>query len=115
MLRQMNIYHEFGHLIDNVRGLKDVFTNAVKDQGNPSWVSGGFVSSENALVSGRVPDPYYGDTDATQAYSNPGPSEEWADAFANYVAGNIDLSKSAGAAMYDFVTTTLAPNTRIPE
>lgn len=114
MIRQMNIYHEFGHLIDNVSGLKDAFTNAVKDQGNPSWVSGGFVST-TALINARVPDAYYGNTDATQAYSNPGPSEQWADAFANYVAGNIDTHTGSGADMYDFVISALAPNTRIPE
>jgi hypothetical protein len=108
-IRQMNIYHEVGHLIDNVPGMKNVFTDAVKNQKNPSWVRDGYVNTD-ALVIGRVPDAYYGTTDATQAY-NSGPSEEWADAFANFVAGNIDLSKPTGPGidMHNFVTAALAP------
>jgi RHS repeat-associated protein len=106
-IRQMNIYHEVGHLLDNVPGLKNVFTNAVKDAGKLSWVSDDFVSEE-ALISDHVPNLYYPDTDAIQAY-NPGPSEVWADAFANHVAGNINLAKSQGEEMHEFVTGVLEP------
>ena len=114
-IRQMNIFHEVGHLLDNVPGLKDVFTHAVDHENNPSWVSNGYVNADAALISGRVPDANYGDVDATQAY-NPGSSEEWADAFANYVAGNIDLAKPAGASMHNFVTGALfaAPSSLPP-
>jgi len=108
VIRQMNIYHEVGHLLDNVPVMRDVFTHAVESESNPGWVSNDIINSD-ALVRGRVPDPYYGDTDATQAYDNLGPSEQWADAFANYVAGNIDLEDPAGLAMYGFVTDVLVP------
>jgi hypothetical protein len=114
-IRQMNIFHEVGHLLDNVPALKDVFTHAVDHESNPDWVSNGYVNADAALLSGRVPDANHGTADATQAY-NPGSSEEWADAFANYVAGNIDLAKPAGASMYNFVTGALfaAPNSASP-
>jgi hypothetical protein len=106
-LRQMNIFHEVGHLLDNVPGLKDVFTNAVDNESNPNWVTNGYVS-QNALKGSQVADPYYQTTDAVQAY-NPGPSEEWADAFANSVAGNINLASPEGRSMNSFVNAALNP------
>lgn len=109
-IRQINIYHEVGHLIDNVPGLKDVFTNSVEDE-NPSWVSNDYIS-QGALEEYRISnDPNYNSPgpQAIQAY-NPGPAEQWADAFANYVAGNINLASSEGRDMYNFVHDILIPD-----
>ncbi len=106
----MNIYHEFGHLLDNVPGLKDVFTNAVAKEGNPSWIDSNKKINIEALLSGTIAnDPNYPSVQARQTFSNFGPSEQWADAFANYVAGNIDLSDpfGPGASMNTFVTDIL--------
>lgn len=107
-IRQMNIYHEFGHLLDNVPSLKDVFTNAVTNEGSPSWVTNGKVNEVALISSDILDDPNYSKVQAIQAYSNPGSSEVWADAFANLVAGNIDLGKTEGHAMNTFVTGALA-------
>jgi hypothetical protein len=46
--------------------------------------------------------------------SKSGDVESWADIFANYVAGNINIAKSQGEAMYDFVTGALAPYIGFP-
>jgi hypothetical protein len=108
----MNIYHEFGHLIDSLPGkMFDVFTNALEAEGDTSYVAGNGYLNENALIKSRVTDdPNYASVQAIQASDNTS-SEQWADIFANYVAGNIDLSQPAGpgAAMYEFVTGALAP------
>jgi RHS repeat-associated protein len=114
-IRQMNIYHEVGHLLDNVPKSKDVFMNAVENENSPSWVADGYINKD-ALISQRINDPNYAlGPRAIQAYV-PGAAEEWADAFANYVAGNIDLSQAQGpgADMYNFVTDALAPYTGVP-
>ena len=107
-IRQMNIYHEIGHLIDNA--LKDVFEQAVIDEGSPSWVDGNLGIDSDALKSLYPSDPNWGHAQARQTYRDFGPSEQWAGAFANYVAGNINLSKpnGPGVEMYNFVNDTLA-------
>jgi hypothetical protein len=115
-IRQMNIYHEFGHLLDNSPGMVDVFST------NPNINSSEFVTNDgylntNALISGSVSDPTYGTSQAVQhpysilVDSTVGAQEHWADIFANYVAGNIRVSDlvGPGAAMYNFVTTALTP------
>ncbi len=111
-LRQMNIYHEVGHLLDNVPKFKDVFTNAVESLDNPNWVASDGRINPKALKSITIAsDPNYSNVEARQTFSNFGPSEQWADAFANYVAGNIKLVQpdSPGMNMYSFVTNTLDP------
>jgi hypothetical protein len=60
-----------------------------------------------ALTSRRVPDPNHGDAAALQ-HPSTDRREIWADIFANYVAGNINLDKSQGRDMYNFVTGALA-------
>ncbi len=111
-IRQMNIYHEIGHLLDHAPGLEHVFSNAV---GSPSWVTSGYVSGD-ALNSSSVSDPNYGLAEAIQASAGD-KYEQWADAFANYVAGNINLSKtdSPGEDMYNFVYDVLAPRIDLPK
>ena len=111
-IRQMNIYHEFGHLIDSLPGkMFDVFTNALKTQDSPSFIGNNGYLNENALIDTRVTsDLNYASVQAIQASDNTS-SEQWADIFANFVAGNIDLSKPAGPGrdMYDFITGVLGP------
>jgi hypothetical protein len=59
-------------------------------------------------------DPNYPRVDARQTFSNFGPSEQWADAFANYVAGNINLNNSEGKDMYEFVSSALSQYIGVP-
>ena len=65
------------------------------------------------LESNYVDDPNYAQgAEAVQATPREGNrSEQWADAFANYVAGNIDTNEPTGGGrnMYNFVTGALAP------
>ena len=109
-IRQMNIYHEVGHLLDNVPGLKDVFTNEMESLDNPSFIDGpkGGIVAEALKNETIYNDPNYPSVQARQTYSNGGPSEQWADAFANYVAGNIDLASIEGYDMNSFVKEALA-------
>jgi hypothetical protein len=102
ILRQMNIYHEVGHLLDNVPGLKDVFTKEVTgqvftdDAGN--YLFGGYGVgniSHSTLKNASVYDPNYGTAEAFQ-HASTDPSEQWADMFANYVAGNIETEGNGG-------------------
>jgi hypothetical protein len=114
-LRQMNIYHEVGHLIDNVPGMENVFTNGVasrvwKDQ-NGTYLFGGRDAGDiNVRLTltneNFVYDPNYGYAEAIQ-HRGGNPSEQWADMFANYVAGNIDTSAMPGQAMQITITTLL--------
>ena len=116
-LRQMNVYHEVGHLLDNVPGTRDVFMNAVDNEENPSWVSADEQINPDALNSLTITnDPNYASVQARQTYSGFGSAEQWADAFANYVAGNINLSDpdGPGTDMYNFVSDTLAPYIGVP-
>jgi RHS repeat-associated protein len=114
-IRQMNIFHEVGHLLDNVPGLKDVFTLAVENEDNPSWVDEDKQINPNALKSEFITsDPNYNRVQARQTFNNFGPSEQWADAFANYVAGNINMDTGAGRDMYTFITGELTPYIGIP-
>jgi hypothetical protein len=68
-----------------------------------------------ALISGTITnDPNYANgVEARQTFSNFGPSEQWADAFANTVAGNIDLDDPGGPGpqMLNFVYNALLPYT----
>ena len=111
-IRQMNIYHEVGHLINNMPGSIDVFSNALTDATDRSFVGdNGYIVAEALIAHPNVfTDPNYSSVQAIQA-SEDGDVEAWADAFANYVAGNIDLSKPTGpgVSMYNFVTNVLAP------
>ncbi|MCI0554079.1 MAG: RHS repeat-associated core domain-containing protein, partial [Anaerolineae bacterium] len=109
-IRQMNIYHEFGHLIDSQPGeMYDVFTNALEGQGSPGYVGSDGYLNPDALISGSITnDLNYASVQAIQA-SNNTPAEQWADMFANFVAGNINLAKSEGMIMNNFINKVLAP------
>lgn len=111
-VRQMNLYHKFGHLIDSLPGsMYDAFTNELEGAsrlGRPSYVGQNGYLEPLALKSGRVYDPNHGTAQSIQA-SKATISEQWADIFANYVAGNIDLNSSQGKDMNKFITETLNP------
>lgn len=108
-IRQMNVYHEFGHVLNNLPGRNNVFSNALDHLHEPSFVTdkGNGILDIGALESARVYDPNYGTAEAIQ-HECTCATEQWADIFANYVAGNIDLSKPGkGLDMYNFVTSVL--------
>jgi hypothetical protein len=113
-LRQINIFHEVGHLLNSVPGYDDKFSGQIT---NPSWVSLEMTKNDGlqpvinpkALTNPRVNDPNYGTVGARQTFNGWGPREQWADAFANYVAGNINMARSEGQDMASFVTGALAP------
>ena len=114
-IRQMNIYHEFGHVIDNIPKIKDVFSKTLKNLASPSFVQANGFLDPAALSSADVFDPNYGTAQAIQhPYSfldDPtiASQEQWADIFANYVVGNIKLRDPGGPGqdMYNFVTGML--------
>jgi hypothetical protein len=107
---QMNIYHEVGHLLDSVPRTKNVFRDAVSDEDSPSWVLNKIINSDALIEYPWVTDDLtYSNVQALQTYRDQGPAEQWADAFANYIACNIDFFAAPGAAMYNFVYGALAP------
>lgn len=67
----------------------------------PTWVKDGYVNSE--LLLGKLTEPVQAKP-MNEPYS---PNEYWADAFANYVADNIDLNRSAGMDMATDVAKAL--------
>ncbi len=96
-----NFLHETGHLLDFVPATNDVFSGSLPK--SPTWVKNGYVNSE--LLLGKLADPVQ-----AQPMNEPyDPHEYWADAFANYVAGNINLAKSEGADMATDVANALQP------
>jgi RHS repeat-associated protein len=99
----INFLHETGHLIDAVPATLDAFSGQI--EGTPDWVKDGYVDSE--ILGKKFNEPVQAKP-MNEPYST---DEYWADAFANYVAGNINLQEPTGAgqAMYDFVSGALAP------
>jgi RHS repeat-associated protein len=114
-IRQMNIYHEFGHLLDNSPGMENRFTDALKNLEHPSFIrDDGFLDPSALINSGYLNDPNYGPH--VEALQHPysslkdlkiGTEEHWADIFANYVAGNINSKNVLGADMITFITGVL--------
>jgi RHS repeat-associated protein len=100
-LPSINFLHETGHLLDNVPATEDVFSNQVPT--TPTWVKDGYV--DRGILRGKFNEP----VQAIPMNEPNQPGEYWADAFANFVADNINLSKLSGQDMYDFVTAALAP------
>jgi len=108
-IHQMNIYHEFGHLVNN--HFTDPFTKSDFSENTPSWVDNGYISRKAISSYSITNDPNYPNPPYVQAIqaSESGGSEIWADAFANLVVGNIDLSdpNGPGLDMFNFVMDTL--------
>lgn len=109
-IRQMNIFHEFGHLIDNNPNFVDLFSNMVNDLSSPSFINGDGEINGAALNTLNVSDPNFGTADALQ-HPSTSPVEQWADMFGNFVAGNISWTTREGSDMYAFVTSALLPTT----
>lgn len=111
-----NLFHEFGHVLDNATG--SVFSKALESKvySSPNgeyWFGGnGAGTIKPSLVfksPGYVTDPNWGlITDVLQD-PDKGGVEQWGDIWANYVAGNIDQEIPAGAAMYSFAFTQILP------
>lgn len=111
----MNIYHETSHLLDNVPNTLNLFTQAVEKQGEPDWVDEDKQINPDALQHLVIKnDPNYESVKARQTYTDFGASEQWADALANYVAGNINMNRQEGIAMFSFIEVTLEPFIGIP-
>lgn len=115
IIRQMNIYHEVGHLIDNVPDMENIFTNGVaekawEDQSGTYLFGGrdaGSINTSLTLINPYgVYDPNYGTAEAIQ-HAGGDPSEQWADMFANYVAGNINTRKAPGQMMQITIVSLL--------
>jgi RHS repeat-associated protein len=102
----VNFLHETSHLIDAVPATKDLFSGSLPTK--PTWVKDGFV--DERILLGNLAQPvqakYILDANGkqTEAYSR---DEYWADAFANYVADNINVKRPAGAAMVTDVVNAL--------
>lgn len=80
------------------------FSGSLPD--DPSWVKDGYVNSD--ILLGKLMQPVqakYIENESYDAY------EYWADAFANYVAGNINLGDTIGVAMAADVENALNPYT----
>jgi len=113
---RQNIFHEVGHVLDNVPGMEDIFSHHLGIN-NADFLDDYGKLDTNALIDSITPDMYqhpysvYTDDASEMLY---GQAEHWADMFANYVAGNIDLDSPEGRAMNDFVEGALRPYTGIP-
>jgi len=104
-----NFLHEIGHLIDAVPATLDTFSNPLRPETkHPTWVdSAGYVDSN--LVNNNLIEPIQ-----AKPMNEPNSANEWwADAFANYVAHNINVNEASGAGsdMYDYVHDALQPYT----
>jgi len=99
-LRELNIFHEVGHLIDLVKQnvFSDLLDNTKKGGATPSWVKDGYV--DRTLLGDKYLEPVQSQPRG-ESYN---PSEYWADAFANYVSGNIRYD---GKLTTDFVSNAL--------
>jgi hypothetical protein len=85
----INFLHETGHLLDNVPNLINAFSDQIEE--TPNWVD------ENGYVDRKIlGDKFRQPVQAIPMNEPFDPWEYWADSFANYVAGNIDLSNLRG-------------------
>ena len=106
-----NIFHEFAHVLDNSSKTYNAFSHA-EGINNPDFLDDGGYLDPAALI-----DPYNDMIqDNLSVYAGDmvkAQNEHWGDMFANYVAGNIDLSdpNGPGKAMNDFVEGALCPYT----
>jgi hypothetical protein len=108
-----NLYHEFGHVLDNSPGFVDVFSGALGRLKDPGFIDDDGYLDTDALINTRVHDPNNGTAQAIQ-HKDTRSTEQWADIFANYVAGNINLAEAEGKAMYNFITGALTTDVRGP-
>jgi len=100
-------YGGWGNISDLNSG--KYFTNAFI-KANQTWIDQNKKIDVNILLAKTVggQDPLQGTN-----HTSTDTEEQWADTFANYVAGNIDMSKSAGMDMYKFTRDIFVPDPRI--
>jgi hypothetical protein len=104
-IRQMNIYHEFGHVLNSLPGKDNTFSNALGNLDQPSFINkNGFLNEDAFLNPQKVSDPNYGPLSVKAIqHGSTDPKEQWADIFANAMAGNINVKTEQGADMYMFI------------
>jgi hypothetical protein len=109
-LSLINIYHEFGHVLNNLPGKDDAFSSYPGINNSEFLNNDGFLDTQalinpNKNIYYQHPMPVFGDVNKVSANR-----EHWGDMFANYVALNIDLGSTAGSAMNGFVEGALCAN-----
>lgn len=100
----INFLHETTHLLDFVPATYNVFSDPLRSE-TPTWVKDGYVDRD--LLGDKFNQP----VQSIPMNEPNDPNEYWADAFANYVAGNINLAEPTGKGqnMYDYVFGVLNP------
>jgi RHS repeat-associated protein len=107
----INIFHEVGHLIDVNSAGGDYYGDALTGY-NTTWITPEGKIDKTVLINQRVTDPHWPlGEDPLQGtnHTGQGPNEQWADTFANYVAGNINVLTTAGNDMYNFTSDFFVP------
>jgi hypothetical protein len=114
-----NLYHEFGHLLDNAMG--DKYSKALSTDphyskyGNTYYFGGDenkFIDPIETLIKAKVYDPHFSSEQLAlqHVFDDDGKHsvEQWADMFANFIADNINKDSQGGIEMHDWVVTHLA-------
>ena len=109
-LSLINIYHEFGHVLNSLPGKDDAFSSYPGIDNSEFLDNDGFLDTaalinKNAGLYYQHPMSVFGDVNKVTANR-----EHWGDMFANYVAGNIDVLHDPGFAMNGFIETALCAN-----
>jgi RHS repeat-associated protein len=107
-INTQNIYHEFGHILDNSPGLLNAFSRA-DGINNADYLDDAGRLDRNALINRRDEMIQHEATVFTDVPDDMlrAQNEHWADMFANYVAGNINLDSPEGRAMNTYVQGAL--------
>jgi len=104
----VNFLHETAHLLDNQPATLNVFSDPLRPATtHPTWVDdNGYVDIR--LLLGKIKGQ---PIQAIPMGEHDDANEYWADAFANYVAGNINVAEVTGAGldMYNYVHDALEP------
>jgi RHS repeat-associated protein len=100
----INFLHETGHLLDSVPATANVYSDPLR-KSVPKWVVNGYVNID--LLGGMFKQP----VQAIPMIEPNDPNEYWADAFANYAAGNINLAELTGEGqnMFNYVYGAINP------
>ena len=97
----INILHETGHLLNFVPATNNVFSDPLKAK--LEWVGDdGYVRRD------ILGDMFFEPVQSRPMKEPNNPWEYWADAFGNYMAGNIDLSDPLGSDMANYVSGALS-------
>jgi len=96
-IRLQNIFHEFGHVLDNSSKTYNAFSHA-DGINNSEFLDDNGQLEYSALIN-KSHDMYQDNLSAYTGDMVKAQNEHWADMFANYVAGNINLTSPEGQAM----------------